>query len=177
MTHPKIHNAMWPGLVGKGPGGEPFIGLDEMLDLTAAAAVNRVKFDGVDLFLSDPHISIDSQKDDLQRLADKLVAHGFVAGSLVAPVWKATGGGSAMGDAEERGLFLEQVRKACRRPEGQVIRTDPSASSHPAMQRRLSIERAADGVHDASWRSSGNSMRTTTPVGSLRERFNDARVP
>ena len=34
--YPKLHNAMWPGLVGKGsPGAEPFISLDTMLDLTA----------------------------------------------------------------------------------------------------------------------------------------------
>lgn len=32
---PKLHNAMWPGVVGKGPDSEPPIGLDEMLDLTA----------------------------------------------------------------------------------------------------------------------------------------------
>ena len=32
---PKLHNAAWPGLVGKGsPGAEPFIELDTMLDLT-----------------------------------------------------------------------------------------------------------------------------------------------
>ena len=35
--YPKIHNAMWPGLVGKGPDSEPPISLDQMLDLTAAA--------------------------------------------------------------------------------------------------------------------------------------------
>ncbi|HEX4769592.1 MAG TPA: TIM barrel protein [Bryobacteraceae bacterium] len=114
MKHPKIHNAMWPGLVGKGQGTEPFIDLDTMLDLTAAAEVNGVRFDGVDLFLSDPHINIDSSRDDLEHLADKLRARNFVAGSLVAPVWTPTGGGSAMGDSEERKRFLEQVRKACR---------------------------------------------------------------
>jgi sugar phosphate isomerase/epimerase len=114
MKHPKIHNAMWPGLVGKGPGTEPFIDLDTMLDLTDAANIEGVRFDGVDLFLSDPHISIDSTKDDLERLTDKLRSRDFVAGSLVAPVWPPTGGGSAMGDAEERKRFLEQVRKACR---------------------------------------------------------------
>ena len=44
---PKLHNAMWPGLVGKGsPGAEPFIDLDTMLNLTAKAEVNGVKFDG-----------------------------------------------------------------------------------------------------------------------------------
>ena len=46
---PAIHNAMWPGLVGKGgPGAEPPIDLDTMLNMTAAASVNGMKFDGVD---------------------------------------------------------------------------------------------------------------------------------
>jgi len=114
-TFPKLHNAMWPGLVGKGsPGAEPCIDLDTMLNLTAAAEVNGVKFDGVDLFLFDPHVSIDSSFDDLQRLADKIRYRGFVVGSLVAPVWPPTGGGSAMGDETERRRFVEQVLKACR---------------------------------------------------------------
>ncbi len=51
---------MWPGLVGKGPDSEPPIDLDTMLDLTAAANVGGAKFDGVDLFLFDPHVSIDA---------------------------------------------------------------------------------------------------------------------
>jgi sugar phosphate isomerase/epimerase len=104
---------MWPGLVGKGPDSEPPIDLDAMLDSTAKAEVDGVRFDGVDLFLSLPHTDIDSTPDDLKRLRDKLAAHNLVAGSLVAPVWGATGGGSAMGDAEERGRFLTQVKKAC----------------------------------------------------------------
>src|SRR6516225_5885000 len=69
---PKLHNAAWPGVVGKGSeGGEPFIDLDTMLNLTAAASVNGTKFDGVDLFLFAPHVDIDSTEDDLKRLADK----------------------------------------------------------------------------------------------------------
>ena len=111
---PKLHNAMWPGLVGKGPDSEPPIDLDTMLDLTAKAEVNGVKFDGVDIFLFDPHISIDITDDDLKRIADKIAARGFVVGSVVAPVWPPTGGGSAMGDEEERAKFVEQVRKGCR---------------------------------------------------------------
>src|SRR5204863_2881349 len=94
-------------------GAEPSIDLDTMLDLTANAAVNGAKFDGVDLFLFDPHISIDIQDDDLTRLADKIRSKGFVVGSVVAPVWPPTGGGSAMGSEEERKNFLTQVRKAC----------------------------------------------------------------
>ncbi len=111
---PKLHNAMWPGLVGKGsPGAEPPIDLDTMLDLTAAAEVNGTRFDGVDLFLFDPHVSIDSTTDDLKRLAEKVRAKGFVVGSVVAPVWPPTGGGSAMGSDDERVKFVGQVRKAC----------------------------------------------------------------
>ena len=112
-TKPAVHNAMWPGLVGKGPDSEPPIDLETMLDLTAAAEVNGAKFDGVDLFASLPHIDIDSTKDDLKRLADGVSRRGLVVGSLVAPVWEPTGGGSAMGSEEERGRFLTQVRKAC----------------------------------------------------------------
>lgn len=134
---PKLHNAMWPGLVGKGPGAEPFIDLDTMLRLTAEASVDGQRFDGVDLFLSDPHVNIDSSEDDLKRLAEKLASKDLVVGSLVAPVWPPTGGGSAMGSQEERASFIQQVRKACRigsilrelgiRPYG-VIRIDSAAS-------------------------------------------------
>jgi sugar phosphate isomerase/epimerase len=113
-TFPKLHNAMWPGLVGKGsPGAEPCISLDTMLDLTAAAEVNGVKFDGVDLFLFDPHVSIDSTADGVKKIADKIRAKNFTVGSVVAPVWPPTGGGSAMGSADERKKFVQQVRKAC----------------------------------------------------------------
>jgi sugar phosphate isomerase/epimerase len=113
-TKPALHNAMWPGLVGKGgPDAEPTIDLDTMLDLTAKAEVDGTRFDGVDLFLFDPHVSIDSTNDDLQRLADKIRAKRLVVGSLVAPVWPPTGGGSAMGSADEQQAFLTQVRKAC----------------------------------------------------------------
>lgn len=112
-TKPALHNAMWPGLVGKGQDSEPPIDLDTMLDLTAAAEVNGTKFDGVDLFLSLPHTDIDSSDDDLKVLADKLSSRGLVAGSMVAPVWEPTGGGSAMGSDEERKRFLTQIQKAC----------------------------------------------------------------
>ena len=108
---PKLHNAMWPGLVGKGsPGAEPSIDLDTMLDLTAKAEVNGVKFDGVDLFLYDPHTSIDASDDDLKKLADKIRAKDFVVGSVVAPVWF---DGSAMGDETKRKNWVTAVRKAC----------------------------------------------------------------
>ena len=111
--HPAVHNAMWPGLVGKGPDSEPFISLETMLDLTAQAEVNGVRFDGVDLFLSVPHTSIDASDDELKQLSDDVARRGLVVSSLVAPVWPPTGGGSAIGSESERASFLTQVEKAC----------------------------------------------------------------
>jgi sugar phosphate isomerase/epimerase len=105
---------MWPGLVGKGPGSEPYIDLDAMLDLTASAAVDGIRFDGVDLFLYEPHLDIDATDDDLRRLSEKITGKGLLVGSVVAPVWSNTGGGSAMGDEAERRRFLIQVEKSCR---------------------------------------------------------------
>jgi sugar phosphate isomerase/epimerase len=113
-THPRLHNAMWPGLVGKGPDSEPPIDLDTMLALTAAAEVDGRKFEGVDIFAADPHTSIDAGDDTLKRLAEKVARHGLAIGSIVAPVWPPVGGGSAMGSAEERARFVEMVRKTSR---------------------------------------------------------------
>jgi sugar phosphate isomerase/epimerase len=115
-THssPALHNAMWPGLVGKGADSEPPIDLETMLKLTADARVGSHRFEGVDLFLSLPHTDIDSSEDDLARLAESVASKGLRVGSLVAPVWGATGGGSAMGDEAERRRFLTQIEKACR---------------------------------------------------------------
>jgi sugar phosphate isomerase/epimerase len=110
---PRLHNATWPGVVGKGaPGAEPIIPLDTLLELTANAEVDGIKFDGVDLWLADPHISIDSDADDIKRFADHIAGYGLEVGSFVAPIWAGAGGGSAMGTAEERDRFLSQVRKA-----------------------------------------------------------------
>lgn len=112
---PKLHNAMWPGIVGKGsPGAEPFISLDRMLELTTQASVNGQKFDGVDLFLFDPHIGIDLKEDDIKRIADKIASKGLAVGSVVAPVWPGTVGDSAMGGPEQRAKFVLAVKKACR---------------------------------------------------------------
>jgi len=109
-NYPKLHNATWPGVVGKGPDTpEPIIGLDQMIELTAVAEVDGVKFDGVDLFLMAPHVDIDSTDADLEALADKLRAKDLVAGSLVAPVW----GNPTTGNEEERAGFVTQVKKAC----------------------------------------------------------------
>lgn len=137
-NYPRLHNAMWPGVVGKGtPDSEPTIALDRLLELTANAEVDGVKFDGVDLWLADPHVSIDSSPDDIRRLVDHIAGYGLKVGSYVAPIWGPAGGGSAMGDAEERKRFLAAITKACAigkqmrdlgiRPSG-LVRMDSSTS-------------------------------------------------
>jgi len=113
QQYPKLHNAMWPGLVGKGDDSEAPIDLDTMLDLTAGADVNGVKFDGVDLFLADPHTSIDASDDEIKKLADKVSSRNLAIGSAVAPVWPPVGGGSSMGSSDERKKFIEMVQKSC----------------------------------------------------------------
>ena len=116
MSTPKLHNAMWPGLVGKGDdeGQEPPISLEHMLDLTSAAEVDGQKFDGIDYFLFLPHTNPEATDDELKSIADLIVSKGFDIGSLVAPIWPGTVGDSAMGDAGQRGKFLDAVKMACR---------------------------------------------------------------
>jgi len=131
---PKLHNATWPGIVGKGSDSEPIISFDTLLEKTAAADVDGVKFDGVDIGLFEPHVGIYmNDEGGAARLADKLSGLNLEAGSLVANVWA----GSAMGSKEARDEFVEQVRIACvfgkkLRDEGirkgGVIRIDSAAS-------------------------------------------------
>jgi len=132
-NYPKLHNATWPGIVGKGPDSEPPIPFDTMLEMTANAEVNGVKFDGVDLGLLGPHVDIDMNDDDIKRLADKVSGYGLEIGSLVAPIW----GGPVLGSDADRAVFVEMVRKSCHigqrlrelgvRPNG-VIRIDSASS-------------------------------------------------
>ena len=63
----------------------------------------------------------------------------LLVGSLVAPVWPPTGGGSAMGNADERRQFVTQVRKACQigaklRASG-IRKTASSESTPPRVPR------------------------------------------
>ncbi len=152
-NYPKLHNATWPGIVGKGQDSEPVIAFDTMLEMTAAAEVDGVKFDGIDVGLFDPHIDIDSSKDGIKKFADKVGSFNLKIGSLVAPIWPPAGG-AAMGNKEERTRFIEQVRKSCSvakqfrelgiRPNG-VVRIDSATtpeswSANPANNTKLIAE-------------------------------------
>ncbi len=115
MSQLALHNAMWPGLVGKEDGTDhPPISLKRMLELTAAAEVNGRRFDGVDLFLFAPHTEIDGSDDVIKEMADQIAAYDLKVGTLVAPVWPGTVGGPAFGSAEDRKNFLLAVEKSCR---------------------------------------------------------------
>ena len=115
MSQLKVHNAMWPGLVGKEEGTDhPPISLERMLELTANAEVNGQKYDGIDSFLFHPHTDPDASEDELKRIADLIASHNLKVGSLVAPIWEGTVGGSAFGTDENRANFVLAVEKACR---------------------------------------------------------------
>ena len=131
---PKLHNATWPGVVGKGvPGAEPFISLDEMLELTRNASVDGQGFDGFDLFLCPPHFDLDAIDSEVEKIVQKCADYNFEVGSFVANVWA----GSAMGEESARERFLAEVDRACKialklreagvRPYG-CVRIDSSCS-------------------------------------------------
>src|SRR5258706_13565925 len=107
-----------------------------MINHTANANFDGVKFDGMDLFLFDPYISIAVTDDQLKKLADKFKSKNLAIGSVVAPVWPPTGGGSAMGSDADRKNFVTAVKEGWRiakklrdlggRPDG-VERIDPAS--------------------------------------------------
>lgn len=136
FKYPKLHNATWPGLVGKGEGSEPIIPLDTMLEMTANAEVDGIKFDGIDLGLFDVHFGVESSDDEVKKFVDKVASYGLEIGSLVAPIWPPDGG-SAMGSKEERDRFKKQVELSCKMAKklndlgirhGGVIRIDSADS-------------------------------------------------
>lgn len=110
----KLHNALWPGIVGKGDGAdEPAISLDRLVSLTKEAQINEIGFDGIDFNFMEPHLSIHTSEKELLTFADKISEMGLHIGSVGAPIWAPAGGGSAMGSASERKQFVEMVRKTC----------------------------------------------------------------
>ena len=178
-TYPKLHNAMWPGVVGKGaPDSEPIIPLDTLLELTAKAEVDGQKFDGVDLFVVAPHFDIDSTPDDVKKMADHIAGYGLKVGSFVAPIWGGAGGGSAMGDAEERKRFLDAVQEGLRH------RQADARNRHPADRRRADrflgqrrgLGQGPRGQHQADRRdlSRGRQDRRRTTASSSSPRARSA---
>ena len=108
----KLHNAMWPGLVGKDEDSDqPPISLEKMIDLTVASNAGGRKYDGIDLFLFFPHLDIDATDDDIRKFADDVAAKDLKIGSVVAPIWQETGGGSAMGDQAAREEILRGLQE------------------------------------------------------------------
>ena len=106
---------MWPGLVGKGgPGAEPPIDLDTMLDHDREGRGQRRRSSTASICSSSIRTSASIRRTTTSSSWPTSIGRrDLVVGSLVAPVWPPTGGGSAMGSDEERKAFVTQVRKAC----------------------------------------------------------------
>src|SRR5207247_9671423 len=97
------------------------------------------------------NISIDVNEHQLNAIAEKIERKNLTIGSVVAPVWPPTGGGSAMGSDEERKNFVTQVQKACR-----IAKKLRDLGS-----RKYGIVRidSAAGVHDWSADPKGNTKK------------------
>ncbi len=148
----KLHNAMWPGLVGKEPGTDhPPISLDRMIELTVNSSVNGRKFDGIDLFLFHPHIDPDLSDDGIKALGDKIAAAGLKVGSLVAPVWPGTVGGSAFGSEQDRKNFVLAIEKS--------VRFAKILNEHGVRQSGVIRIDSAGGVHDWAEDPAGNTKK------------------
>jgi hypothetical protein len=158
-NYPKLHNATWPGIVGKGPDSEPPIDLDTLINFTANAEVDGVKFDGIDIGLFEPHFNIDESEDGIKRLADKVGALNLNIGSLVAPIW----GGPAMGSKEDRAVFVDMVKRSCEF--GKKLRN--------AGVRPYGIIRIDSASKPEAWANdpAGNTKQITESVWQPRERY------
>ena len=132
--YPKLHNATWPGVVGKGaPDSEPCLDLATMISLTTNAEVDGVKFDGFVLFLAPPHFDATQRESEIDRLVQICADNKLEIGSFVANVWS----GSAIGSETKRAAFLAAVEEGCSigaelrergvRPHG-CVRIDSSCS-------------------------------------------------
>lgn len=165
----KLHNAMWPGLVGKEPGTDhPPISLDRMLELTHAAEVKGRKFDGVDLFLFHPHTDPDASEDQIKEMADKIASHGLKVGSLVAPVWPGTVGASSFGSDDDRKKFILAIEKACRIAD--ILK------AHGVREYGLIRIDSAGGVHDWAEDPAGNTRKiaeTWREAGKIAEQHGE----
>ena len=160
-TVSRLHNAMWPGLVGKGARCRTPIDLDTMLDLTANAPVDGVKFDGVDLFLFDPHVSIDStrRRSEAARRQDRAQGSASSARSsrrsgrppAAARRWAATTNADS---------FVTQVRKAC-------------ADRQQAARPRASASTASSASIPPRARRIGRRIRPATPK-TIADTFREA---
>ena len=131
-TFPKLHNAAWPGVVGKGgEGNDPPIDLDTMLDLTAAAEV-----DGRQVRRRRPVPVRPARRHRRQRRRPEGAGRpgqgraAWSIGSVVAPVWPPTGGGPAMDPGEGRRSSSRRSARAAGSPRSSASwASAPTASS------------------------------------------------
>ena len=160
MPHsaPKLHNAMWPGLVGKGDRSRPgtaHFSLERMLDLTAAANGRTARSSRASITSCSSRTPTREASDsmNLKKIADTIAKQGFSVGSLVAPVWPGTVGDSAMGDAAAREKFLSAPSRwpAASRRHLQQTRC-AQGRRHPHRLRRVrhrQVARESQGQHRA----------------------------
>ena len=128
-NYPKLHNAAWPGLVGKGPDSEPPIDLDTMIASPPTPSRRREIRRHGPLPLRPPHQHRYRRRRP-QTHRRQVPRQESGVGSVVAPIWPPTGGGAAMGTEADRKKFVEQVTQGCR------IAEKLRAARRPPLRRR-----------------------------------------
>ena len=177
-NYPKLHNAMWPGIVGK---GAPRRRADHPARHAADAhrqrrgrrrEVRRRR----SLRRRRPHFDIDSDKDAVKRIADQIAGYGLKVGSFVAPIWGGAGGGSAMGDADDRKRFLDAGAEGLRHRPADARDGHPPDRRRPhrLLDRRRGLGQGSGGQHQADRRDlprgRQDRRRTTASSSSPRAR-------
>ena len=157
---PALHNAMWPGLVGKGgPGAEPPIDLDTMLNLTAAAQVNGTQVRrrrSVPVRSARQHrfvrrrLEAARRQDRLERTGRRIARRAGLAADR-----------RRVGDGQQR----RSRRVSDPGPQGLRDREEAEGSRHPPLRRRPDrLGRRPGGLGDGS----GRATRRRSPRRSAR---------
>ena len=139
-NRPFLSVPTWVGFVGKEPdkGGEEPVPLDELCKLFSMPAHGAHRIEMLDIFCFMPHV--DFNNPDTAKLLGEAIfdRYGFFVGTLVAPTWAGTNGGSAM-TIEGRVARAKQIKKTAEigkwlreqgiRPAGcNLVRTDTGES-------------------------------------------------
>ena len=157
--YPAVHNAMWPGLVGKGPDSEPPIDLDTMLDMTAAAQVDGAQVRrrrSVPVRPAHQHRFVGRRPEAAGRQDRGEESRRRLARRAVWPRPAAARRWAARGAARVRHAGAEGVRD----------RQEASRSRHPQVRRRP--DRL--GRESGDWAKDPEGNRRRSPKHSGRPR-------
>ena len=153
-----------PAWSARAPDAEPPIDLDTMLDLTAQREVDGVKFDGVDLFLFDPHVehrrdrrrAEAARRQDRRRKASSSARWSRRSGRRPAAA-------SAMGD-EDRAQAVRRRRCARRARSARRCATSASAGTASSASTRRRARPTGRRIPEGNTKKIAETFREAADV-------------